>query len=58
MKPLERAKNKIWHLKDGIMCEGANKNLIGDVTGLRGDIDKITPNERAEKPEISDWVET
>ena len=63
-KPLKRIQAKCWYFVDGKKIGGTHDQLSGDVTGLIGNVSglsgyvsAIPMDARAEKPNVSDWIE-
>ncbi len=50
--------NGIYYYKDSIKIKGAHKNIRGNVSGIRGDINdcEITPEERKKGVSIQELI--
>lgn len=56
MKCLTRNKENLFYFKNGVKIIGKNDLMIGNCTGLKGDLDLITLEEREKDCNISSYV--
>jgi hypothetical protein len=71
IEKIRRTKKKCWHFVKGKQIDGLPGGLSGDVSGINGDVsgingdvtgisgnfDQIPLSDRADKPNVNDWIE-